>query len=57
MMYVHSNNEIDKGVNVSKIANNISTIVTRAAILMFPLLLQTVISNTDLYSVSHYVKS
>ena len=26
MMYIHSNNEIDKRVNVSKIANNISTL-------------------------------
>ena len=25
MMYIHSNNEIDKLINVSKIANNIST--------------------------------
>jgi len=25
MMYIHSNNEIDKEINVSKIANNIST--------------------------------
>jgi len=25
MMYIHSNNEIDKKVNVSKIANNINT--------------------------------
>ena len=25
MMYMHSNNEIDKRVNISKIANNIST--------------------------------
>jgi len=25
MMYTHSNNEIDKRINVSKIANNIST--------------------------------
>jgi len=25
MMYVHRNNEIDKKINVSKIANNIST--------------------------------
>jgi len=25
MMYIHSNNEIDKRINVSKIANNIST--------------------------------
>jgi len=25
MMYMHSNNEIDKKINVSKIANNIST--------------------------------
>jgi len=25
MMYMHSNNEIDKRINVSKIANNIST--------------------------------
>jgi len=24
MMYIHSNNEIDKRINVSKIANNIS---------------------------------
>jgi len=24
-MYIHSNNEIDKRINVSKIANNIST--------------------------------
>ena len=24
-MYIHSNNEIDKMINVSKIANNIST--------------------------------
>jgi len=24
-MYIHSNNEIDKWINVSKIANNIST--------------------------------
>jgi len=24
-MYIHSNNEIDKKVNVSKIANNINT--------------------------------
>jgi len=27
MMYIHSNNEIDKRTNVSKIANNISTMV------------------------------
>ena len=26
MMYIHSNNEIDKRINVSKIANNISTL-------------------------------
>ena len=26
MMYIHSNNEIDKRINVSKIVNNISTI-------------------------------
>ena len=26
MMYIHSNNEIDKRANVSKIANNISTL-------------------------------
>ena len=26
MMYMHSNNEIDKRINVSKIANNISTV-------------------------------
>jgi len=26
MMYIHSNNETDKRINVSKIANNISTI-------------------------------
>jgi len=25
MMYMHSNNEIDKRINISKIANNIST--------------------------------
>ena len=25
MMYIHSNNEIDKRINVSKIAHNIST--------------------------------
>jgi len=25
-MYIHSNNEIDKKVNVSKIANNINTV-------------------------------
>jgi len=25
MMYIHKNNEIDKRINVSKIANNIST--------------------------------
>jgi len=25
MMYIYSNNEIDKRINVSKIANNIST--------------------------------
>jgi len=25
MMYIHRNNEIDKRINVSKIANNIST--------------------------------
>jgi len=25
MMYIHSNNEIDKRINVSKIANNKST--------------------------------
>ena len=25
MMYVHGNNEIDKSLNLSKIANNIST--------------------------------
>ena len=25
MMYIHSNNEIDKRINVSKIANNVST--------------------------------
>ena len=25
MMYIHSNNDIDKRTNVSKIANNIST--------------------------------
>ena len=25
MMYIHSNNEIDNKINVSKIANNIST--------------------------------
>ena len=25
MMYIHTNNEIDKRINVSKIANNIST--------------------------------
>jgi len=25
MMYIHSNNEIDKRINVSKIANNINT--------------------------------
>ena len=24
-MYIHSNNEIDKRINISKIANNIST--------------------------------
>jgi len=26
MMYIHSNNEIDKRINVSKIANRISTV-------------------------------
>jgi len=26
MMYIHSNNEIDKRINVAKIANNISTV-------------------------------
>ena len=26
MMYIHSNNETDKRINVSKIANNISTV-------------------------------
>jgi len=26
MMYIHSNNETDKRINVSKIANNISTL-------------------------------
>jgi len=26
MMYIHSNNEVDKRINVSKIANNISTV-------------------------------
>ena len=26
MMYINSNNEIDKRINLSKIANNISTI-------------------------------
>jgi len=26
MMYIHKNNEIDKRINVSKIANNISTL-------------------------------
>jgi len=26
MMYIHSNDEIDKKINVSKIANNISTL-------------------------------
>ena len=26
MMYIHSNNEIDKRINISKIANNISTV-------------------------------
>ena len=26
MMYIHNNNEIDKRINVSKIANNISTL-------------------------------
>ena len=26
MMYIHSNNEIDKRINVSKIANDISTL-------------------------------
>jgi len=26
MLYIHSNNEIDKRINVSKIANNISTL-------------------------------
>jgi len=25
MMYIHSNNEIDKRINISKIPNNIST--------------------------------
>jgi len=25
MMYIHSSNEIDKRINISKIANNIST--------------------------------
>ena len=25
MMYIHSNNEVDNRINVSKIANNIST--------------------------------
>jgi len=25
MMYIHNNNEIDKRINVSKIANNVST--------------------------------
>jgi len=25
-MYIHSNNEIDKRINVSKIANSISTV-------------------------------
>jgi len=25
MMYIHSSNEIDKSINVSKIANNINT--------------------------------
>jgi len=25
MMYIHRNNEIDKKINVSKIANNVST--------------------------------
>jgi len=31
MMYIHSNNEIDKRINVSKIANNISTMVLQQA--------------------------
>jgi len=26
MMYIHRNNEVDKRINVSKIANNISTV-------------------------------
>jgi len=28
-MYIHGNNEIDKRINVSKIANNISTMSDR----------------------------
>jgi len=31
MMYMHSNNEIDKRIYVSKIANNISTVGDEAA--------------------------
>jgi len=31
MMYVHWNNEIDKRINVSKIANNISTMGDNSA--------------------------
>jgi len=31
MMYIHSNNEIDRRINVSKIANNISTMVLQQA--------------------------
>jgi len=26
MMYIHRNNEIDKRINISKVANNISTV-------------------------------
>ena len=31
MMYIHSNNEIDKRINVSKIVNNIITVVLQQA--------------------------
>jgi len=40
MMYIHSNNEIDKRINVSKIANNISTIVPQQGVTVITVLVQ-----------------
>jgi len=36
MMYKHSNNEIDKSLNLSKIANNISTMGDNSTVAVCP---------------------